>query len=302
MSETETIVGLLEAHRIVGGDFFAIATLKTSAGAVPCVGKFVGATLGDSIEADGFWNEHPTFGKQFKVSRVRVTVPQSDNGVVLWLVSRLPNIGEGRARAMLAHFNGVDGLWDAIENSPERLSEVKGITSARAQEISVAYSEARHDRDAMIKLRRWGLTDYQIANALKAWSTAQKSVDEIGANPYAMIDHVSGIGFLRADAIAQRMGVKPDDVARIRAGVSYTMTQATGHGHVYVATGKLVAMSADKVLRVDAELVAAQVAQMKKAGRFVQHGTRTFARYLNNAEQRCADKLRALLAMREAEK
>jgi len=299
MSETETIEGTLEAHRVVAGDFFAIATMKTDNGPIACVGKFVGAKPGDSIEAEGFWNTHPTYGRQFKVSRVRVLTPQSDNGVIAWLTSRLPNIGEGRARAMLDHFDGVDGLWKCIEKTPERLSEVKGITSKRAEEIAEAYAAARHDRDAMIKLRRWGLTDYQISNALRAWITAQDAVNEIGANPYAMIEHVSGVGFLRADAIAQRMGIAPEDVARLRAGITYTMQQATGHGHVYVSTGKLVAMSADKVLRVNGDLVAEQVAKMKKAGTFVQHGKRTFARYLNNAERKCADKIRALLAQRE---
>lgn len=294
----DQIIGELIAHRVVGENFWSIATIKTTTETVAAVGKLLGAELGDSIEVEGEWNDNPKYGRQFKVKTCRVVVPQSDNGVISWLSMRLPNIGRGRARTLLDHFGGADKLWHAVEETPERLTEVKGITEERSAEIVDAYVRFRSERDRMIRFRRWGLTEYQISRMLTAWGDEAETM--LRENPYALAEHVDGFGFLRADAIAQRMGVPRDAVPRIQCGLHHAMTQAAGHGHCYVSTGKLVKLSAEKILRLDSAMVAAELAKMRKRGDLVQHGKRTFSRALDRHERRCADSIRAFLATRKA--
>lgn len=293
----ETITGELVAHRVVGDDFWSIATVKTSAEAVPAVGKLLGAELGDTVELEGFWDTHKRYGRQFKVRACRVVVPQSDNGVIAWLAMRLPNVGRGRARALLDHFGGAEALWRVVEDTPQRLVEVAGITDERASSIVDAYVRFRHERDRMIRFRRWGLTENQIARMLAAWGDSAE--DKLRDNPYALAEHVDGFGFLRADVIAQRMGVPKDAEPRIECGLRHTMQQAAGHGHCYVASGKLIKLAAERVLRIDSARVAKHFAVMRGRGELVQHGQRIFSRALNRHEKRCADRIRALLARRQ---
>jgi len=290
---TETITGELVAHRVVGKDFWSIATVRTKLEAVNAVGKLLGAELGDTVEIEGFWDAHKKYGRQFRVQSCRVVVPQSDNGVISWLAMRLPNVGRARAREMLDHFGGAESLWNIVEREPKRLLEVKGITQERADSIVDAYVRFRSERDRMIRFRRWGLTENQISRMLTVWGDDAEA--KLRDNPYELAEHVDGFGFLRADAIAQRMGVPKDAIPRIECGLHHTMEQATGHGHCYVSTGKLVKLAADKVLRLDGDVVARELKKMRKRGDFVQHGKRTFSRRLNRHEQRCADAVREFL-------
>lgn len=294
---TETLTGELIAHRIVGDDFFSIATIRTKEKSVPATGKLLGAEIGDTVQVEGIWNVHKKYGKQFKVQECNVLLPRSDNGVIAWMAGRLKNVGKARAVVMLKHFGGAEALWKVIEDTPGRLTEVKGITSARADEIVEAYARFVHDRDRMIQFKRWGLTDNQIAKMVAKWG--DESEARLRKNPYELAKHIDGFGFIKADAIAQRMGVPKDAPPRIQCGLRHTMTQAAGHGHVYVPSGKLVKMAADKVLRIDSSHVAKELKLMRKAGELVQHGKRTFMRHLNEFEQVCADRIKALLSQRE---
>lgn len=293
----ETITGELRAHRIVGEDFWSIATIRTRDGDEPVVGKLLGAQVGDSVECEGEWSTHAKYGRQFRVKSCAVTVPQTNNGVIAWLLMRLPNVGAARARAMLDHFGGAAKLWDTIEYTPQRLAEVDGITPERVESIVKAYHGFRDERDRMIRFRAWGMTENQIARMLVEWGADAE--ERLQKNPYELAELVDGFGFILADRIAQRMGIPLDSVGRIECGLRHTMQQATGHGHCYVATGKLVKLAAEKVLRIDGDLVAKHLGIMRGRGEFVQHGKRTFTRKLNRDEQRCADMIRALLAQRE---
>lgn len=294
----ETITGELVAHRVVGRDFWSIATIKTrDAGKVPAVGKLLGADLGDSVELEGEWSDHPTFGRQFKVSACAVVAPQTDAGVIAWLSSKLPHVGAARARAMIDHFGGPAELWEIIETAPARLVEVHGITAARVSDVVDAYLRFRYDRDRMVRFRGWGMTEYQIARILAVWG--DEAEEKLRENPYELARVVDGFGFLRADAIAQRMGVPKDSTARIECGLAHTMAQAAGHGHTYVPTGKLVKIAAEKVLRIEADPVALQLKKMRLRGELVAHGKKTFSRGLNEAEKQCADAIRAFLEIRK---
>ena len=295
--DTITLSGELLQQRVHGDDLWSIAQVKCNdLGVITATGKLLGASLGDTVQLEGVWVEHQKYGRQFKVKFCRVTVPQTDNGVVLWLSSKLPSVGKTRARQMLKHFGGAEQLWEVIENDPDRLVEVKGITADRANEIVDTYVGFRADRDRMIRFRRWGMTENQIGKVISKWGNDAEP--KLRENPYRLADLVDGFGFIRADAIAQRMGIPKDAVPRIECGLMHTMKQAQGVGHCFVPTGKLVAMAADKVLHINGDLVALQLKRMRKDGLFVQHGTRTFSCALNRYEQKCADMIKRLLETR----
>ena len=313
--DVEEITGELIGHRVVGEDFWSIGTVRVASkkkrGADfedfggddfdPCdgdtvaiTGKLLGVHVGDSLRLKGKWTTHKKYGPQFKVIECHTTRPQDENGTIAWLSShRLPNVGPSRARAMLDHFGGADALWEVIENEPERLAEVKGISANGAGEIGEAYLRFVGDRDRMIRFRSWGMTENQIAKVVKKWGDAAE--EKLRANPYQLAEVVDGFGFILSDGIAVRMGLPRNSDARIDAGLVHTMRQATGHGHCYVSSGKLVNIAAKKVLRVDGDLVAKRLVIMKKSGRLVQHGERVFTRRLNDFEKQCADAIRALL-------
>lgn len=307
---SDTVIGELTAHRVVGDDFWSIATIRTKdAGEVAAVGKLLGAEIGDTIECEGMWSKHKVFGLQFKVRSCEVLLPRSDNGVIAWMAGRLPHVGKARAQALLSHFGGADQLWQVIENEPARLAEAKGITAARASDIVEAYAHFRADRDRMIRFKRWGLTDFQISKILGKWG--DESEQHLRANPYDLCN-IESFGFLKADAVAQRMGVPRDAVPRIRCGLLHTMRQASMSGHCYVATGKLVHIAAGSVLRLDGALVAKELAVMRKSGELVMRhrpasvagkgdgkGARTFLRALDQWERVCADRIKALLSQRK---
>lgn len=297
---TEKLVGELTAHRVAGENFWSIAKIRTKdQGEVTAVGKLLGAELGDTVEIEGFWDIHKSFGKQFHVRDCIVVLPQSDNGVIAWISGRLKHVGRQRAEEMLAHFGGAEALWDVIEKTPERLVEINGITEKRVAEIVDAYQRFRAERDRMIRFKRWGMTDHQISKVISKWG--DESEERMKANPYELADFVDGFGFIKADMIAQRMGVPKDASPRVQCGLMHAMKQAAGHGNCYVPSGKLVTIASEKVLRIDGKIVAKELAIMKKAGALVQHGKRTFMRHLNDHEQICADRIRALLSQRKVQ-
>lgn len=261
------ITGELVSHRVVGDDFWSIASLKASDGSIVAVtGKLLGVAIGDTIELSGAMVEHARFGPQLKARECRVLVPQTTAGVIAWLSSggRFPGIGPARAAELLEHFDGPGYLWRAIEKTPMRLAEVKGITEETADLVHRNYLRFVGDRDRMIKFRSWGMTENQIARMLKVWG--DKSEENLRANPYSLAEVVDGFGFLRSDNIAQRMGMPLDSPARIRAGLKHTMLDAQGHGHCYVSRGKLVALASERVLRVASSLVETQLRAMEKDG------------------------------------
>ena len=306
----DSIEGLLVSHRVVGDDFWSVATVQTPDGdSVGVTGKLLGVQVGDSVRCDGTFTDHPRFGRQLKVKSCTVTVPQTNHGVIAWLSggSRFAGIGEKTAERMVDHFGGPKKLWAIIENEHERLSEVNGITKARADEIRDRYVRFAHDRDRMIKFRSWGMTENQIAKMLKAWG--DQSEERLRDNPYQLAELISGFGFLRSDAIAQRMGIPLDSPSRIRCGLTHTMKQAQGHGHCYVPHGKLLNMATTKVLRLDAQksIVEAEIRLMRKSGDLVfrqvaKSGSTSgetvdavFSPEIDAAEKKCAEGIAALL-------
>lgn len=297
--DLEVLKGEVTSLRVYGDKFFGIAKVRrASSPEATVVGQMLGVSVGDGISARGEWTTHPKFGEQFKAKSVEVVVPEDVAGVTAWIASRCPNVGLARAREIVVKF-GVPGTWDVIEREPRRLCEIKGITEERADEIAKAYARHRGERDRMVFFKRFGLTDYQVAQVLAAWG--DKAEEHLRSNPYDLAEEVDGFGFTKADVVAMRMGVPKDSPSRIQCGAMHVLGQAATMGHVYVPRGKLVAMTAE-LLELDGDDVAREIALMERqsARKIVARDKAIYLARFERAEGRVADRLRAMAERKAA--
>lgn len=287
--------GELVSFRVAGQDGWGIGVLDVAGvGLVDFTGKTLGAKRGATLELSGQWFDHPRFGRQFKSAQCVVDTPITGDGVVAWLSATLPDVGETRAKAMLDHFGSVAGLWDVIENQYARLCDVPGITEARAAAIHDAYRAHRDERDHMIALRGWGLTDKQIQRCLDEWSSLAAVVERIKANPYSLAAYVHGFGFARADEVARAMGVKPDDPQRVEAGLVHTLRVAAYDGHCWLWGGQLQRMAAD-LLHVGLDVVGRNIKNASAHRLIVRRGKRIYSAALESIEWKCSRALQRTL-------
>lgn len=235
-------------------------------------GHPLGIEVGDTIECVGQWENHPRFGKQFAARELRTLVPSDASGVIAWMLARLPAIGRKLATALVEE-HGIPGVWDVLEHHPEKLAAMRGITPERARKIHERYVQLLPERDRVVQLKGYGLTDRQIARLTEAFG--ERVVDELRRDPYQLIERVDGFGWARADELAMRMGLPADHPSRIRAGIAHVLEEARAAGHCFVPAGKLIAMSARmlgvgdaQVVREGRELIAAgKLAQREGAAR-----------------------------------
>lgn len=285
-----TLRGSLLAHKVLTADGWGRGELLPDGDfAIPTtiVGKLLNVRVGDTVECIGVHIDHDRFGKQFKVHSCTPVQPKTIDGVVLWMASRLPDVGATRARALVDHFG--ERLWNIIETNPTALTAVQGITAERAQAIATAYKLVSHEREHMSRLRGWGLTANQIQKCILAWGDLSLVVERIRADPFELSSAVDGFGFKRADRVATAMGVKPDAPGRIRAGILFVLEQAAKNdGHCFMWGARLRDLAA-ALLGVDTELVKAQIFAVLEQQRVVKRGARLYSTRLDRVEQQCAD-------------
>ena len=284
----DTIRGEVLSTRVLGQEYWGRTSLLLTDGSrVDMVGKILGYQEGDTVEADGRWDDHQRYGRQFKATRVKSVVPADASGAISWLCSYVPHFGRKRATDLVEAY-GVPGIWDVIEQTPERLTEIRGLTEQRVAEVVAAYREHRLERDRMVRLRTWGLSDGQIARVLAAWG--ERTEEMLQSNPY-QLDDLHGVGFRTADTIAQRMGLPRTAPARIRAGARHILEQAAVAGHVYVPMGKLVGMTAS-LLEVTQEDVREHIQDLDRAVRRASH---VYLERYDRAESQVAQGIAALV-------
>jgi exodeoxyribonuclease V alpha subunit len=214
-------------------------------------------------------------------------LPCDTAGVVGWLAAKLPQISRRRAEALVERF-GVDGLWALLDaGAVGALCVVDGITLPRADEIVAAYQLHKQDRDRIVRFKQWGLTDNQIARVVDEWG--EEAEERILRDPYALIECVKGFGWQRADAVAQRMGVRRDDPSRLAAGLLHAMDTATQSGHCYCPAGKLVALAAQKICSVtDESAVRRALEQLVERGKVDRIGQNIYLPRIAKAEGQLA--------------
>jgi exodeoxyribonuclease V alpha subunit len=204
---------------------------------VSVVGNFVSVTPGEVLRMEGSWDFHARFGEQFKVDRYETAVPDSIRGIVQYLGSGLiRGIGPIMAKRIVSRFE--TSTLEVIENNPARLLEVDGIGEYRLDQIRKAWEDQKDIRELMIFLRSHGVSAAFATRIFKYYGKA--SLEVVKENPYRLAMDVSGIGFLTADQIAQRLGVPLDSPLRAEGGLTYVLHQATEEGHVCVPQARLL--------------------------------------------------------------
>ncbi len=297
---SETIRGQVEGLRLFDGGWGVVTVLYGSARErLDVTGHPLGVEIGDTIEAEGNWSQHPRFGRQFKARTVRVIAPADAGGVIEWMISKLPQIGRKLATAIVERW-GVEGTWRVLEqtsDAPGQLVELAGITPARAQAIYAAYQAHRAERDQLVELKGFGLTDGQVARVLDTWG--DRTIEELRRDPYQLAELVDGFGFKRADAIALRMGLPTTHPSRVRAALLHVLDEAASAGNVYLPAGALV-RCAVKLLGVEERIVRREANALLDEDRLVMTDRRAYRPKLARAEESLADGLARLVRRSEA--
>ena len=233
---------------------YTVLNLVSGEDEITCVGIFSAIAEGENIEAQGEYTEHPTYGQQFKVTSFEEKAPEDEEAIERYLGSgAIKGIGLAMAARIVRRFK--EDTFRIIEEEPERLAEIKGISNRKAMEIASQVNEKRDRRQAMIFLQQYGITMNLAVKVYQAYG--QDVYGIIRENPYRLADDIDGVGFRTADEIAARVGIRMDSDFRVRSGILYTLLQASGEGHTYLPETELTPR-ASKLLNVTAEQVEKQ--------------------------------------------
>jgi exodeoxyribonuclease V alpha subunit len=210
---------------------YTVLVLETSEDEEVVVGKFPVLQEGEYISVEGEYVDHKVHGPQFSMHTYEVKVPEDSVGMERYLGSgAIHGIGPAFAMRIVKKFKG--DTFRIIEEEPERLAEVKGISMKKAMDIAVQFNEKQHVRQALMFLADYGISTHYAMKIYEEYG--ERLYDVIRENPYKMAEDVSGIGFKTADEIAQKAGIRKDSEFRIRAGILHTLMQGINAGHVYL--------------------------------------------------------------------
>lgn len=249
-----TLTGYVE-HIIFRNDEngYTVFELNNEDGEITCVGNFSFINEGESLELEGDYTSHSSYGNQFKVTQYTAKELEDEVSVERYLGSgAIKGVGPALAGRIVKKFKGE--TFRIIEEEPERLSEIKGISMKKAREIGEQVEEKKEFREAMMYLQQFGVS---ISLAAKIYQYYGRKVYEIiEKNPYQMADQVPGVGFKTADEIAERIGIHTDSDFRIYSGIYFTLTQCIVEGHVYLPQSVLLSKSS--------ELLGVEISNMEK--------------------------------------
>ena len=216
---------------------YTVFHLTNRDGELTCVGTFPYISEGEMLEVSGEYANHNVYGMQLQVISHQVKEPEDLVSIERYLGSgAIKGLGSALAGRIVRKFK--DDTFRIIEEEPERLAEVKGISERKAREISEQVEEKKDMRKAMIYLQKYGIS---LALAAKIYEHYGQSVYRVmEENPYQIADHVQGVGFKTADEIAAKVGIHTDSDFRIRSGIFYVLLQSVTDGHVYLPQEELL--------------------------------------------------------------
>lgn len=257
--DVEEIQGLIE-HIIYKNDSngYTVLTLMAQGSELACVGMLPAISEGEYIRAQGDYVEHAVYGRQFKIESYVVEMPEDVYSVERYLASGvIKGIGPSLAGKIVKKFK--EDTFRIIEEEPERLAEVKGISEKKAQDIYAQFHEKQDMRQAMMFLEKYGIS---TAYALKIYNKYQDRLySVIQENPYQLAEDISGIGFKLADEIAAKAGIGTNSDYRIRSGIIYALQQASMNGHTYLPECVLIHMAAE-LLSIDESYIEKHITDL----------------------------------------
>ena len=210
---------------------YTVFQLNNEEGELTCVGKFSYIGEGEFLELEGEYTMHPSYGMQLQVTNHRIKEPEDRESIERYLGSgAVKGIGPALAGKIVTKFG--EDTFRIMEEEPERLAEIKGISERKAREICVQVEEKKDLRQAMIYLQKYGISIHLAVKIYQKYGLGTYSVLE--ENPYKLADDIEGVGLRTADEIASRIGIHTDSDFRIQSGIFYTLLQSVQEGHVYL--------------------------------------------------------------------
>ena len=278
---------------------YTVMNLMSEAEEITCVGMCRGLGQGETISAQGEYTEHPVYGKQFKLVSWHTVAPKDSASMERYLGSgAIKGIGPALAARIVKKFG--DDTFRVIEEEPERLAEVKGISLQKAQEIGMQMEEKKDFRDALVYLQQYGISNTLAVRIYNKYGMGLYGV--LKENPYRLAEDIHGVGFKMADELAGRLGFHTDSDYRIRSGIFYTLLQAVGEGHCYLPLEMLLER-AGQILGVKQEDIRPQLDNLMMDKKLVVKGNCVFSASYYYAELNCARMLSELnISMCEAER
>ncbi len=253
MSRSEVVNGTVEDityHNEQNG--FTIMVLSTADDEVLTVlGELLEPAYGEELECTGVYTTHPTYGRQFKATAIQRILPSGASAILRYLSGgAIKGIGPGIAARIVTKFG--DDTLDVLENNPEFLAEIKGISSQKAMSIGEEYKRIFGLRSVMISLASYGINSSSAIAVWKRFGAMTKEI--IDTNPYLLSDDELNISFESIDLIADRLGFKPEDRERVRGGICYVLRYNKNNGHCCLPMDKFLS-SVSEFLNIDKQAV-----------------------------------------------
>ncbi len=256
---------------------YTVFNLNNDDGDLTCVGKFHYIEEGELLEITGEYTVHKLYGTQLQVEAFKTCAPEDLVSIERYLGSgAIKGVGVSLAGRIVKKFK--EDTFRIIEEEPERLAEIKGISDRKAREIAVQVEEKKDVREAMIYLQKYGISTTLAAKIYGHYGQSVYRVIE--ENPYQMAEHVPGVGFKTADEIAAKVGIHMNSDYRIRSGIFYALLQSVGEGHIFLHQDALLYRAGEllevEIVHIEKYLMDLSVEKkiVMKKGR---EGTRVYA-------------------------
>src|SRR4051812_21097623 len=296
-AEREALAGLVEwvtYHNPETGFCVLRVKARGQRDLVTVVGAAAAITAGEFVQASGTWVNDRTHGLQFKAAFLRSAPPTTAEGIEKYLGSGMvKGIGPVYAKRLVAAFG--EGVFDVVEQAPDRLREVAGIGPKRAERIVRGWAEQKVVREIMLFLHAHGVGTSRAVRIYKTYGA--DAVQLISENPYRLARDIRGIGFVTADQIAAKLGIEKTALIRVRAGISYALAEAMDEGHCGLPVDELTPLT-QKLLDVPAELVETALGLELEQGTVIADEVEAqrciFLASLYHAEREIAERLGAL--------
>ena len=258
---------------------------------IAIVGSLASIQVGENVEIEGVWTNHPKYGKQLKVERYKAVYPSTLEGMQKYLGSGLiKGIGPRSAKRIVEHFG--EQTLDVIDADPQRLAEVPKLGKKKVELIAAAWDEQRQIKDVMVFLQSHGITTGYAVRIFKTYG--QEAIHKVRSDPYRLERDVDGIGFRIADRIAQRLGIGRDAPERVQAGIRYLLSEAADEGHVYLPAVAMMERAVE-ILEINAELLPQALEALRASDGVVTEDLHYYLPPLHRAEVGAASSLKRLL-------
>lgn len=279
-------------YRPLSGDFAVVRLRRDDGEPVTATGPLGGATVGERVRLTGRYEDHPTYGRQFRASAMEKRAPTTEEGLLAFLEgARFRGIGPKTAAKLVQAF-GTDLL--TAGRDPQALAERCGLSARKAKEIAGQIRAIEEEAETELLFLSAGLRGAVMHRVHRV--LGEGAITLIRKNPFLLAEKIEGVGFKRADAVARRLGVDPGAPERQRAAVLYVLREASGEGHVFQTIGDLEVRCA--YLEVPAEGLEAAVRAIAATGEVAMDGDRVYLTALLGAESRSARRVARRLTMK----